>query len=136
ERSNVQDTVRKALNADDLLGGLLGSLLKPAQPKPGPQPRGFSLAYKSAEIGPSGIVLHGSLSVSAFPTPHVEFEQIPPVILSGGGFGGGLDLTGFGPDYSALNSWIPGGTIQRYEWSVIGHTQPIVNDKTFVFVQP
>jgi peroxiredoxin len=137
ERSNVQDTVRKALNADDMLGGLLDSLLKPAKPKPGLQPRGFLLRYTSAEIRPSGIVLHGSLSVSGFPVPHVEFEQIPPVIVSGGGgLGGGINLPDFGPDYSALNSWIPGGTIQRYEWSVIGHSQPIVSDKTFVFVQP
>jgi peroxiredoxin len=134
DQSNVQDTVRKALSADAMLGGLLDSLLKPAHSKPGPQPRGFSLAYTSAEIRPSGIVLHGSLAVSAFPAPHVEFERIPPVTV---GIGPGhITLPDFGPDYSALNSWIPGGTIQRYEWSSSGHTQPVVNDKTFVFVEP
>ena len=133
--SDAQNTVRRALNANDKLGGLLDSLLKPAHPKPGPQQRGFVLAYTAAEIRPSGVVLHGSLAVSDWPGPHVEFERIPPAADTAL-----VDVTSVldtGPDYTALNSWIPGGTIQRYEWSSLGQTQPsLVDDNRFVHVRP
>jgi peroxiredoxin len=131
--SNAQTTVRKALNADEKLGGLLDSLLKPQHPDPGPQPKGYSLAYTSVEIRPSGIVLHGTLAVTQWPAPHIEFERIPTTPSHGlhGGLHGILE----GPTYSALRSWIPGGTIDRHEWSMVGDTQPRSADpNTFIYL--
>jgi peroxiredoxin len=130
--SNAQMTVRKALNADEKLGGLLDSLLKPQRPSPGPPAKGYSLAYSSVEIRPSGIVLHGTLAVTAWPAPHIEFERIPTTAGSGphAGTHGVLD----GPTYSALKSWIPGGTIERYEWWMVGGTSPRVDPNTFIYV--
>jgi len=134
DESNAQTTVRKALNADEKLGGLLDSLLRPQRPSPGPQPKGFSLAYTSAEIRTSGIVLHGRLSVTNWPAPHVEFERIPTT--SGGGpLGGALGIQE-GPTYSALKSWIPGGRIDRHEWSTVGQPQPfLIDENKFIYTQ-
>jgi hypothetical protein len=133
-QSGAQNTVRKAFNADAKFGGLLASLLKPTQPKPGWVPPDYSLAYTSAEIRPSGIILHGSLGVTNWAAPHVEFEKIP---TAGGGGGGPLsNVLDSGPHYSALKSWIPGGTIQRFEWSTPGQTQPfLIDENTFVYKQ-
>jgi peroxiredoxin len=129
-QSGAQTTVRKALNADAKFGGLLASLLKPTQPKPGWVPPDYSLAYTSAEIRPSGIILHGSLGVTNWAAPHVEFEKIP----TSGGSGPLTSVLDSGPDYSALKSWIPGGTIQRYEWSTPGQTQPfLIDENKFVY---
>jgi peroxiredoxin len=74
------------------------------------------------DIQPPGIVLHGSLLLFDWPAPHVEFEQIPPNTSAVHAGGGGAVLTQ-GPDYSALKTWIPGGTISQYEWSVQGQEQ-------------
>jgi len=132
-QSGAQNTVRKALNADDKFGGLLASLLKPTPPKPGWLPPDYFLAYTSAEIRPSGIILHGSLAVKNWAAPHVEFERVPS---TGGGPLPVTNLFDEGPDYSALKSWIPGGTIQRYEWSAPGQTQPfLVDENKFVYRQ-
>ncbi len=134
-QSNAQATVRKALNADEKLGGLLDSLLKPQKPGPGPQPKGHKLAYTSVEIRPSGIVLHGTLAVTNWPAPHVEFERIPTTPGSGplGPLGGVLQE---GPTYSALKSWIPGGRIDRHEWSTIGQPQPfLVDENKFIYTE-
>lgn len=133
-QSGAQNTVRKALNADEKFGGLLASLLKPAQPKPGWLPPDYFLAYTSAEIRPSGIILHGSLAVKNWAAPQVEFERIP--MTGGGGLLPVSDVLGSGPDYSALKSWIPGGAIDRYEWSTPGQTQPfLIDENKFVYRQ-
>jgi peroxiredoxin len=131
--SNAQTTVRKALNADEKLGDLLDSLLKPQRPGPGTQPKGYRLAYTSVEIRPSGIVLHGSLAVADWPAPHIEFERIPTTPGSGphGGAHGIFD----GPTYSALKTWIPGGTIEHYEWGMVGETSPLVDPNRFIYQQ-
>lgn len=135
--NQTQATVRRMLNADGILGGFLNSLLNPSIRPPisrGQESLRPELAYTSFEIKPSGIVLHGSLAVPAWPQPHVEFEQIPA--SSGGPIGPG-DVIFHGPDYTALKSWIPGGTIQRYEWSYKGQTQPFhIDENRFVLIHP
>jgi peroxiredoxin len=126
---DVQPAVRSMLDADKNLGAFLKSLLTPARQRMPSVPQGYSLAYTSAEIRPAGIVLHGSLAVMDWPPPRVEFQELPPEPHPG--------LFSTGPDYSALRTWIPGGTIQRYEWSRRGATQPFhINDHQFVYRQP
>jgi peroxiredoxin len=115
ERVKARETVRDMLSADKTFGAVLRSLLKPPGRRAQWLPPSFQLAYNSVEIRPSGIVLHGSLTVAAFPTPHVEFEQI----ASTSGAVGPI-VVPEGPDYSALKTWIPGGTIQRYDWNYQG----------------
>jgi peroxiredoxin len=135
DQSDAQVMVRKSLNADEKLGGLLDSLLRPQRPSPGPQPKAYRLNYTSAEIRTSGIILHGSLSVTDWPPAHVEFERIPTTTSSTGPFGG-IHPSLQGPTYSALKSWIPGGTIQRYEWSTVGQTQPfLVDENRFLYTE-
>jgi len=57
----------------------------------------------------------------------VEFEQIPGNALT--------DALSAGSDYSALKSWIPGGTITQYEWSVQGQPAPFdVDPNRFVLL--
>jgi len=129
--SGARDTVHRELNADDKLGALLASLLRPTEPKPGWLPPDYSLAYTSIEIRPSGIILHGSLTVTNPAAPHVEFERIPS---TGGGPLPVTNVFDSGPDYSALKSWIPGGAIQRYEWSTPGQSQPfLIDENKFVY---
>jgi len=122
--AHVQDTVRHLLSADEALGGLLTTLLSPpAHGTSAPHGSEFQLAYTSIDIRPAGVVLHGSMAVTDWPLPHVEFTEIPP---------DGQDVitaTQRGPDYSALRSWIPGGTIERYAWSAGGQAQPFLTDE-------
>ena len=152
QHSGAFGAVRNTLDANRNLGGLLGSLLKPLSSRfflPGEE---VVLAYSSVEIRSTGIVLHGSLSVvnvqpvfirgtkgtsggapspgADWPAPYVEFEQIPPsardpVTAS---------IPQAGPHYSALKSWIPGGTIDRYEWRVQGES--VVDANRFVYIPP
>lgn len=135
--SEAQDRVRGLLSAETNLGEFLKSLLKPAEQKPGAPPLQELrpvLAYTSIEIKPSGLVLHGSLAVPDWPQPHVEFETIPA--SSGAGILPG-DFVPSGPDYTALKTWIPGGTIERYEWSYKGQTQPFHTEvNRFVLLHP
>ncbi len=136
DQTHARDTVRSMLSASANLGGLLDSLLAPVRPKhtPFPQFHGFHLAYTAVEIRPAGIVLHGALAVTAWPPAHVEFEPISTT--QGGSPLDGLtsDLYSSEADYSALKSWIPGGAIQRYEWTRLGQTQPYVDENRFVHI--
>ena len=135
DQSNAQDTVRAAFNADEKLGGLLDSLLRPQRPAPGPQPKAYTLSYTSAEIRTSGIVLHGSLAVRDWSAPHVEFERIPTT-STGAGPLGGIHPSLEGPTYSALKSWIPGGAIERFEWSTVGQPQPfLIDENKFIYTE-
>jgi len=138
ERAGVRETVRRTLSADETFGPVLRSLLTPTARRWmvlgrmvfGP---GYHLAYTAVEIRPSGIVLHGALSVGAWSPPHVEFEQVPANVSTAVGGAGGHGLVPHGPNYSALKTWIPGGTIQRFEWSELGHAQPFdVDEHRFV----
>jgi peroxiredoxin len=143
--TGVAESVRRLLSADQNLGPFIDSLLEPVRPKHGhgnlgalegvtaigdgaggPRPYPFDLAYTSVEIRPSGIVLHGSLAVPSWPPAHAEFETIPtaPGTVT-------TDLVSSGPDYSALKSWIPGGTITGYEWALAGQP-PLVDEHRFV----
>lgn len=135
---DIQPKVRDALDVQNL-GGFLNALLKPPDQAPGtppPQEVKLALAYTSWAITPGGIALTGSLAVPDWPAAHVEFQAIPANTLGPGGLAGaGGALVGSGPDYSALNSWIPGGTIQSYEWSYLGQPQPFdVEANKFVLI--
>lgn len=132
--SGANGTVSDMLDAGHQLGGFLDSLLKPPR-KRFYQPLGYELEYTSAEIRPSGIVLHGSFSVFYWTEPHAEYEQIPADHSSHPGFGAGAVGVFDAPDYSALRSWIPGGTIQRYEWKNYGQTGAGFSDENrFVLI--
>ena len=151
QQSGAFAAVRNTLDANKNLGGFLSSLLRPSGSKlfsPGEE---AVLAYSAVDIRSTGIVLHGSLSVvniqpvftrgasgtsgggsspgADWPAPYVEFEQIPassrgPIAPSIQG----------GPNYSALKSWIPGGTIDWYEWKVQGDSALDAN--RFVYIPP
>ena len=132
--SGANATVGEMLNANSTLGGLLDSLLQPISRKATGHyhPAQFKLAYTSIDILTSGIVLHGTLAVTQWPAPYVEFERIPAV--TSGGLSSATDIFSGGPDYSALKTWIPGGIVQRYEWSTQGQPQPfLIEGNTFVY---
>jgi peroxiredoxin len=132
--SGAQGVVGEKLDAYVQLGAFLDSLLKPAR-KRWYNDRGYVLAYTSVEIRPSGIILHGSFSLANWNAPHVEYEQIPTDNTGQPGFGAGAVGVFDAPDYSALRSWIPGGTIQRFEWKNYGETQPGFSDENrFVLI--
>ena len=134
DQSGARAAIRNMLSAERNLGGLIDSLLQP--PRQGstpPLPRGFGLAYTSADIHTSGIVLHGALSLTPWPVPHVEFERIP--VERGDSPVAEANALNLGPDYSALKTWIPGGRIDRYEWKALGQTQPgFMDANRFVFL--
>ena len=116
--TDLQPIVRQTTNVDAVLGNFLNQLLQPADGSQTPPNQSIKLAYTSFEIGPAGLVLHGSLSLLDWPAAYVEFEQIPSSSSGPGGLLGGLTGPPQGPDYSALKTWIPGGRIDQYEWSV------------------
>jgi peroxiredoxin len=130
--SGAAATVRRMLSAEENLGGVLRALLTPARKSVRtPLFPAYSLAYTRVAISPSGIVLHGSLGVRAWPPAHVEFEQIA---WEGKGPHG---IVSSGPAYSALKTWVPGGTIQSYEWKPFGQTQPgALDNHKFVRLPP
>lgn len=132
--SGARSKVRRMLSAETNLGGFFRSLLTPASTKPTPPGPPYRLSYSSVEIRTAGIILHGSLDVAVWPPPHVEFEQVPT--SNSGRFGSGAagGIVSFGPDYSALNSWIPGGTIDRFEWGYLGQpSSGHTDDKKFIY---
>ena len=125
----TRQAVRDMLSADRTLGGFLNSLLVPPRPTPTPTlPGEFDLAYTAVEISPSGIILRGALGISDWPPVHAEYEQIPssnssPIAAAIGG-----------PTYSALNSWIPGGTVESYEWKQFGQSGTgAIEENKFIF---
>jgi peroxiredoxin len=133
QQTQAVASVRRMLSAEENLGAFLDSLLPPVRPKHAalPQQHTFQLAYTSVEIRPAGVVLHGSLSVSDWPPVHAEYQPIPRT----SDLGPFEDPFSNGPDYSALKSWIPGGTIERYEWS-LGPGQPLIDAHRFVRLDP
>ena len=112
--------MRSQTNIDTQLGNLVNSLL--TDPTTGDQPDAslkLQFSYTAVDIEPTAVILRGLETVKAWADPYVEFDQIPPQPAGGGGRGvGGIGVTPTGPDYTALNSWIPGGTITQYVWSV------------------
>lgn len=112
--SGVEAMVMQKFSAEENLGDFLGSLLTPANsPVPVP-PLELILLYTSAEIRETGIILHGVANVPSWPVPRIEFETITPVPDASNPVP--TTEVGAGPDYTALRTWIPGGTVQRYEW--------------------
>ncbi len=131
--SGARGSIRRMLSAEANLGGFLNSLVEPPRPIPGQQPVRFILAYTGVDIRPAGIVLHGSLATSVWPAAHVEYEQLSPG-NAGPLSGSAVNLE---PEYSALKTWIPGGTVDRYEWKRQGQVQPGFSEPNkFVFEQP
>lgn len=118
--NGIQATVRNQTNIDTQLGNLVNSLL--TDPTTGDQPDAslkLKFSYTAVDIEPSAVILRGLETVQAWADPYVEYDQIPPQPAGGGGRGvGGGVVTSSGPDYTALNSWIPGGTITQYVWSI------------------
>jgi peroxiredoxin len=132
--SGANGTVDQMLSADRNLGGFLKSLLTPASGTTPIIPLNFSFAYTSAEIRPTGIVLHGIVSVPNWPPPRIEYEQIASTPGSGPGGILGESAFGRGPDYSALKTWIPGGTIQNFQWRKQNETQGYTDEHRFILL--
>jgi peroxiredoxin len=84
----VQKTISTAMNAVSLDG-----VLKPFDDS-------ARSRYTSVGILPAGVILRGKVELKTRPSVHVEFSPTPD-----------------GAGYTALESWIPGGTVQKYEWS-------------------
>jgi len=130
----TRGAIRKMFSADENLGGFLAKLLEPPETVSTAQPVELNLAYTSIDIRPSGIVLHGSLGVREWRAPRAEFQPIPPTPT---GPLGGSPFGDDDPDYTALKSWIPGGTIERYEWKSQGPNHPgLIDTNTFVYTKP
>ena len=129
QQSGAYSTIQKIFSAQQNLGGLFQSLFTPPQNEPGASPASFQLKYQSLAIQSAGIVAHGSLGVSDWPVPYIEYEQIAPVVDPHN------VVFPEGPAYSALKTWIPGGTINRYEWSTQGAPPFLTDEHTFVYQQ-
>jgi len=115
------DMVNQMFNADTNLGKFLTAQLTPPDGSPPTQAQQVFLVYNSVDIQPAGVVLHGSLIVFDWPDPSIDFEIIPS---SGNVVVGPIQ----GTDYSALKTWIPGGTIAEYQWKVFGQSAPFDTD--------
>lgn len=123
--NGIQATVRSQTNIDTQLGNMVNSLL--TDPTTGDQPDAslkLRFSYTAVDIEPTAVILRGLEAVLAWAEPYVEYDQIPSQPASGIGPGGlsGV-VTPTGPDYTALNSWIPGGTITQYVWSISYNNQ-------------
>jgi hypothetical protein len=114
-KSQISQQVNTALSAS-AMESFLHSLLNP-KGKTGAT-LDATLAYTSFEISTSGVILHGSLSVPKWPAANLQFGADPSEPAGKHG-------------YQALNSWIPGGTIQQYLWTV-GTAKPVTDDNRFV----
>ena len=57
--------------------------------------------FTSLEVGPAGLVLHGTLEAS---------QRLPVIVMA-------ADLILDGKAVSALKSWVPAGTIDKFVWS-------------------
>src|SRR6266849_1065633 len=118
-------------------------------PKPGAEPEKKvypQLAYTRCEITSSGLILRGTLEAAVAYTPteinlgaglgvevevptwppvHAEFAQVADTAT--------VPWIATPPTNSALNSWIPGGTIQEFIWNLSGDPQTHLDNHTFVF---
>jgi hypothetical protein len=131
--TDLQPTIRQMSDADANLGNHLTAQFSPSDGSAPPSDQRVFLIYNSFTIQPAGIVLQGSVMLFDWPAPQVQFEQIPTV--SSGPLGSVTAPWGQGKDYSALKSWIPGGTINQYEWSYQGQPNPFhIDPNTFVLL--
>jgi peroxiredoxin len=112
----LQPTVRAMFDASKTIGGFLAELMK-GKSKTGTPPADKAiLAYHGVDITPSGVVLHGSLGVPEWPRVHAEIAATDS-------------------EYTALNSWIPGGTIQDYTWAPQWEAALPTDPNTFVMLR-
>jgi peroxiredoxin len=112
------NTVNNMFNADTNLGNFLNAQFAPTDGSSQGSQQQLFLVYTSVDIQQAGIVLHGTMFLLDWPAPYVEFEPIPQASS------GPVGISPVqGTDYSALKTWIPGGTIGQYEWSVQGQEQ-------------
>ncbi|HTM23652.1 MAG TPA: redoxin domain-containing protein [Vicinamibacterales bacterium] len=117
----IQQTIGAALGAGNLQEFFRKMMNPPARPKQAPvEEVDPLLTYTTFEIHASGVTLHGELAVTPdWPPPVVEFDLNPQTATSAN------------PEYSALKSWIPGGSVQDYVWSFNSRAAPPDSD-TFV----
>jgi hypothetical protein len=120
--NEAQGRIMEMLSADSNFKEFFRKMMNP-HPAPGAPPPEVvnppTLTYTDFEISPSGVVLHGSLAVQAWPAVRATFA---------------LDSTG---EFSALNSWIPGGTIQQHVWTDESGSKALWTDHhTFIFESP
>jgi peroxiredoxin len=59
-----------------------------------------AVSFYKAEFDPDGLILRGSVKLSPPKEPRVEFAQLAN-----------------GEGYTAFDSWIPGGWVERFHWS-------------------
>ena len=73
-----------------------------------------SVSYKALETNPDGIVLRGAIA-------HTRLDwRLDPVV----------DPKVAGDGFTAFNSWIPGGRIEKYHWTYpIGGSGPVISFK-------
>jgi peroxiredoxin len=114
--ASVQQQVSNKLSIKNLQD-FLKRLMNPG-PTPGAQPVREvdpALFCTSFQVTDAGLVLHGVLQVPTWPKPHVEysFHTIPSSFI-------GRYYFPASGEYSALRSWIPGGTIQEFVWTQTG----------------
>ena len=121
--TNANALLDNSFNADKNLTNFLNAQLSPSDGSAPAHPTRMFMVYNSVEVQAAGIVLHGSLLTYDWPAPYIQFEQIPPNTSGPGG----ATVVG-GTDYSALKTWIPGGTIAEYDWSMTGSPQPFSTD--------
>ena len=118
----VQPAVRETLSAQTNLGTFLKRLLNPVPGKGIPLKQlSPEFAYTAFEIKAAGLILHGTLAVPDWPAPQVEFELTPWKTATGA------------KEYSALHTWIPGGTIEKYVWQRHFDAPAEEDENTFVY---
>jgi hypothetical protein len=121
--------LEQKMSAYQSLGRFLTPLMNPV-PGPGAAPEQEvdpQLAYTSWEIRSTGVILHGTLQVPAWPRPHLEFASRTYSVSTRSTFG-------WVTEYSALKSWIPGGTITEFIWNL--RDGPQLDDAHNKFVLP
>jgi hypothetical protein len=64
--------------------------------------------FDRASFRHEGLVLHGSITLASRWSPRVQFTK-----------------TGSGNGFDAIESWIPGGRVDRFEWSWRWYTNPV-----------
>ena len=69
----------------------------------------FGAEFDRASYRPEGIVLHGTVTTASRWSPHVEFAK-----------------TETGDGFDAVESWIPGGRVDSFEWSWRWYSNPVV----------
>jgi peroxiredoxin len=106
--AQAQPAVQKVLDSNLSLGALLQDLNISAQ-----------LSYTSIEIRTDGLILHGTLNIPSWNPVHIDSSG-ENVVVPGGG--SGIQL-------NALNSWIPGGTITEFVWTVSGNPPMVIHEQ-------